>query len=270
MMDPNHELPDMACEVHSGRGPYLLLVHGLLSSRAQWDLNLRALSEVARPVVVELFGHGRSPSPEGAEFFSPTHYVSAFERLRESLGAERWLVCGQSLGAALTLRYALDHPDRTIAQIFTNSNSALAPADWIRATKPAMEALALSIAERGRDAIDRLPIHPKRALNLPPAIRDALIADCELHSPDGIAKTALHTVSSSSVRDRIAANRVPTLLVRGEREKRFAEPAAFASKTMPQLESVDISAGHAVNIEAAAEFNASATNFFARAAGWSA
>ncbi len=267
MMDPNSEQPDLACEVHSGSGPYLLLVHGLLSSRAQWDLNLRALSEVARPVVIELFGHGRSPSPERGEFFSPGHYVSAFERLRESLGTERWLVCGQSLGAALTLRYALDHPDRTIAQIFTNSNSALAPADWSRATRPAMEALALAVSERGRSAIDRLPVHPRRALNLPPAVRDALIADSELHSPDGIVKTGLHTVLSSSVRNRITANRVPTLLVRGEREKRFAEPAAFASRSMPMLESIDIAAGHAVNIEAAAEFNAAATGFIARATG---
>jgi pimeloyl-ACP methyl ester carboxylesterase len=266
-MNTNTDPPDLACEIHSGRGPYLLLVHGLLSSRAQWELNVRALSEVARPVVVELFGHGRSPSPHSGEFFSPAHYVSAFERLRETLGVERWLLCGQSLGAALTLRYALDHPDRIIAQVFTNSNSALAPADWTDATRPAMQALALAVSEQGRDAIDRLPIHPRRASNLPAAVRNELIADSLLHSPDGIAKTGLHTVLLSSVRDRIAENRVPTLLVRGEREKRFAEQAAFALESMPQLESIDLPAGHAVNIEAAADFNAATTRFFARTAG---
>jgi len=263
-MNSDSEWPDLACEIHSGSGPYLLLVHGLLSSRAQWDLNLRALSEVSRPVVVELFGHGRSPSPQSGEFFSPTHYVSAFERLRDSLGVERWLLCGQSLGAALTLRYALDHPDRIIAQIFTNSNSALASAEWTDATRPAMEALALAVAVQGRDAIDRLPIHPRRASNLPLAVRNELIDDSLLHSPDGIAKTGIHTVLASSVRERIASNRVPTLLVRGEREKRFAKHAAFASKRMPLLESLDLPAGHAVNIEAATEFNAVATRFFAR------
>ncbi len=263
-MNPEPELPDLAFEVHPGRGPYLLLVHGLLSSRAQWDLNLDALGEVSQPVVVELFGHGRSPSPERADCFSPAHYVAAFERLRTFLAAENWLVCGQSLGAALTMRYALDHPGRTVAQIFTNSNSALAPADWTRTTRPAMEALSLSIAEQGRDAIERLPVHPKRSLNLPPAVRDALIADSALYSPDGIAKTALHTVLQSSVRDRVADNRVPSLMIRGGREKRFAQSAAFAAKTMPQLESVVLSAGHAVNIEAAAAFNAAAIEFLAR------
>ena len=50
-------------DVHAGTGPYMLLVHGFLSSRTQWRLNLAALASVVRPVVVELWGHGRSPAP---------------------------------------------------------------------------------------------------------------------------------------------------------------------------------------------------------------
>jgi len=69
---------ELAFEVHPGRGPHLLLVHGLLSSRAQWNANLEALSGCSRPVVVELFGHGRSPSPEDAAYYSPANYVSEF------------------------------------------------------------------------------------------------------------------------------------------------------------------------------------------------
>ena len=41
-------------DVHDGTGPYVLLVHGFLSSRAQWRPNLAALASVMRPVVVEL------------------------------------------------------------------------------------------------------------------------------------------------------------------------------------------------------------------------
>ena len=87
-------------EVHDGAGPYLLLVHGFLSSRAQWVLNLDALSDVARPVVVEMYGHGRSPSPDDPAIYAPKNYVAEFERIRGELGVERWLVCGQSLGPA--------------------------------------------------------------------------------------------------------------------------------------------------------------------------
>ena len=122
--------PRLHVDVHDGDGPYLLLVHGMLSSRAQWMPNLAAFSQYSRPVVVELWGHGRSPTPEQPHHYTPDAYVAQFERLREELGAERWLICGQSLGASLTLRYVLTHPRRAIAHVFTNTNSALAePAD---------------------------------------------------------------------------------------------------------------------------------------------
>ena len=91
-------------EVHDGEGPYLVLLHGMLSSRAQWMLNLEALSAIARPVVVELWGHGRSPAPDDPALYHPDGYVATLERLREELGAARWCLCGQSFGAGITLR----------------------------------------------------------------------------------------------------------------------------------------------------------------------
>src|ERR1700676_2263375 len=120
---------DMNVEIHGDGGkPHLLLVHGLLSSRAQWRPNLEALSAVSTPVVVELLGHGRSPSPTAPEAYSVAAYVRRFEALRERLGLERWFVCGQSFGAGLTIRYALDHPGRIVGQVFTNTMSGLSPA----------------------------------------------------------------------------------------------------------------------------------------------
>src|SRR5262249_57277461 len=90
-------VPRFHYDVHDGHGPHALLVHGALSSRSQWLSNLEALREVCRPVVVELYGHGRSPSPEEPVAYSPAGYVEEFERLRPMLGLERSLLCGYSL-----------------------------------------------------------------------------------------------------------------------------------------------------------------------------
>ena len=62
---------ELHVDVHPGTGPFLLLVHGFLSGRSQWKLNLAALSEVVQPVVLELWGHGRSPSPEDVARYHP-------------------------------------------------------------------------------------------------------------------------------------------------------------------------------------------------------
>lgn len=252
------------CEVHEGRGPFLLLVHGVLSGRAQWGVNLAALAQVARPVVIELWGHGRSPSPDDPSLYDPAGYVRLFEQMRVALGVERWFVCGQSLGGALTLRYALDHPERIIAQVFTNSVSALADAAWVARTQQSTPALADLIEHGGRDVIERLPIHPVRATRIPEPAHRALLEDTALLDPHGVAQTFRYTVPNSSVRARAAENRLPTLLVCGERESRFRSHREFAERTMPHIEVVGLDAGHAVNLEAAHGFEAAVCQFLGR------
>jgi pimeloyl-ACP methyl ester carboxylesterase len=256
----NH--PSLHYEVHGSRGPYLLLVHGMLSSRAQWLANMPAFVEYCRPVVVELLGHGRSPSPDDPDSYTPQAYVAAFEGLRQELDAEQWFVCGQSLGAALTLRYVLEHPERVIAHVFTNSMSALAIEGWADYVRPLMQRQAERLERDGIDAIEDHPLHPGRGSRLPAEVRDALVADCRLHDPRGLALTGLHTVPESSVRDRVSTNTVETLLVAGEREKRFRDHLVYAEAHMPHLMVARFDAGHAVNAEVADDFNRTVEAFF--------
>ncbi|MBW2060093.1 MAG: alpha/beta fold hydrolase [Deltaproteobacteria bacterium] len=247
-------------EVHGSHGPFILLVHGILSSRAQWKLNLEALKAFSRPVIIELFGHGRSPAPDDPECYSPDSYVRQFERLRCQLEAERWFVCGQSLGASLTLRYALSHPERVTAQIFTNSRSALSDNIPAEAMKPVAERLI----KEGRKVIDNFPLHPARSRRLKPEIKQALVEDVKLIDVHGLAYTMLYTVTACSVRRVIHQNRVPTLLVVGRFDKQFASLLEFVQQTMPKLEALVFDGGHAVNIDAPERFNEAVQGFISR------
>ena len=259
-MSAPHDL-ELNCDLYDGDGPYLLLVHGFLSGGSHWQLNIEALSQVSRPVVVELWGHGHSPSPEDPARYHPDAYVADFERLRQRLGVEKWLLGGQSLGAALTLRYALTHPERVIAHIFTNSNAGLADAEWLASRRVSALQQAETIEQDGHAALDRIPVHPKHAKRLPPEARQALLADAARHTPVGIARTLRYTTPEAPVRDRLSGNQAPTLLVCGERERRFAPGRAFAEETMPHLKIVGTPVGHAVNIEGAEAFNEAAVAF---------
>ena len=251
-------------EVHAGLGPFCLLVHGMLSSRVQWLPNLEALAPVCRPVVLELYGHGRSPSPSDRTAFHPDRYVEAFERILEKLGVGRWLLLGQSLGAALTLRYALTHPERIAAHVFTNSNSAFAHAEWAEQLRPNMEALVGAVATSGLAAIEQIPVHPRHSRRLSPEVKQALVEDAAGCDPLGIAFSGAETVVNSPQGDRISRNRVPTLLIVGRREERFRAQVERARIIMPQLEVRELEAGHAVNLEAADDFNGLVVPFLAR------
>jgi 2-succinyl-6-hydroxy-2,4-cyclohexadiene-1-carboxylate synthase len=251
-------------EVHPGNGPYLLLVHGLLSSRAQWMLNVEALAQVTRPVVVELLGHGRSPAPASPAAYRPQKYIEAFENIRRQLRVERWMIGGQSLGGALTLRYALDHPERIIAQVFTNTTSSFREMDYMDQAREDTAAYAEKLLEQGMEGIRNIPVHPANARKLPAPVREAILADCLSLSVLGVANAIRYTRPELSVRHRIHNNRVPSLLVCGKQEKRFLPLRDFAAERMPLLEIVDLDAGHAVNINAAAEFNEQVTAFLSR------
>ena len=246
---------------HEGNGPHLLLVHGMLASRAQWMLNLPALSTVTTPVTVELWGHHLSPSPSEPNAYKPGTYSRLFEEIRERLAVDRWFVGGCSLGGALTMRYSLNHPDRVIGQFLTNSSSAFADETTLRKWQASSAASYEGILQGGMTAIQRIPVHPRHATRLPESVKNALLKDGESHTVEGIAATMRWTSPFASVRGDLADSKVPSMLLCGSFERRFQPLRDYAALNLPNLVVHDLPTGHAVNMEAADTFNAHVVAF---------
>ena len=116
--------PNLNVEAAGGlSSPAMLLIHGFLSSNAQWAPNRDALAAHLRLIMVELPGHGDSPVPDDDAAYEPAAIVAAIDAIREQLGIDRWWVTGQSLGGAIAVRYALGHTDRVCGLTFTNSRA---------------------------------------------------------------------------------------------------------------------------------------------------
>lgn len=242
-------------EVHDrGHGPYMLMVHGFLSSRAQWRINLPVLTEFCRPVLVELLGHGRSPAPEDHAPYGVQSYLRAFETIRQEVGADRWVVCGQSFGAGLAIQYAIEHQPRVMGLAFTNSISALsAKDDEERAA--AQKERADTIASGGKEALQSLRIHPRHAKRFPEDIKSELVADADMLEPSAILRSIGLTSPDLSIAHRLGEIRVPSVLVNGVWEKRFQPMRDKVAAEVPGITVVDLPGGHSINIEAADGFN---------------
>ena len=253
--------PRLHFEEHPGNGPPMLFVHGFLSSRSQWRENVGPLGAVCRPVLVELWGHGRSPAGASPRDYSAVGYLEQLEAIRERLAVDRWYLCGQSLGASLTLRYSLEYSERVIAQVFTNSNSAFATAAIIVERRRLAATAIEDIEARGLAAVEDLPVHPRRARRLPPALHREMVADTRRIDPGAVAESYRHLNVDVSVRDAARAISVPTMMVCGSYEKRFAPHRDYAAEHVPGLRIVDLAAGHAVNAERHEEFNTAVTAF---------
>lgn len=241
-------------EVHGDNGPYLLLVHGMLSGRSQWLENIDALKQFCRPVILELWGHGRSASPESSELYRHSAYIEFFEHIRKELGIDTWFVCGQSFGATLTFRYVATCPERIKGHIFTNSVSAFGGVDSSAENQHRIDAQADLIVAHGRSILEQMPIHPKHAKRLRPATQNALLRDADSLNPLGIANMLRH-IADASVTDILSQVTVPNLLVCGTREKTFEQGRKIAEERIARLDIVTADVGHAVNIQAADVFN---------------
>ncbi len=247
--------------VHDGDGPLALLVHGALGSRSYWDDNIGALQAVCRPVVMELWGHGRSPSPAEPERYRPHSYVTEFEQLRVELDAEQIWMIGQSLGAALALHYVLAYPAHVIGAVLTNSSSAFSePAVWAERTETLVEERALEVEAHGIEVLRDSWINPGRSKRISPAVRARLAGEFSEHDATGLANSFRLTNTGIPLGERLAEVAVPVLLTNGTEEGRFQHLLPRA-RQIPDLQIADLPASHAVNAQDPAGWNDAVTRF---------
>ena len=105
----------------------VIFIHGAGSSHLIWGSQLRAVSEVARAVAIDLPGHGRS---EGAGRNTVDAYRDVIAGVLDALAFDRAVIVGHSMGGAITQTLALSHPDRVagIALVGTGARLRVLPA----------------------------------------------------------------------------------------------------------------------------------------------
>jgi pimeloyl-ACP methyl ester carboxylesterase len=94
-----------------GRGPTLLLLHGLLGSLHAWDGWVQTLASSYRIVRIDLPGFGLSDHSTSDDY-TPEHAIELIEQLRRHLHLERFHLAGSSLGGFFAWYYAAHHPER--------------------------------------------------------------------------------------------------------------------------------------------------------------
>lgn len=101
--------------VDEGAGPAVLLLHGSgpgVSALANWRLTIPDLVAAGHRVVApDLIGFGRTVPPED-HVYSMASWVDHAVALLDELGLDQVDLVGNSFGGALSLRLAIEHPER--------------------------------------------------------------------------------------------------------------------------------------------------------------
>ena len=239
----------------SGEGPPLLLLHGFTGSSATWIPLRAALNVKHTTIAVDLPGHGRSSSPRDPMRYSLTRFADDVVRLLDALDLERVALLGYSMGGRAALRVALAHSARVAALVLESASPGIADPVQGAERVAADLALATRIERDGVDAFvlrwEDLPMWASQR-RLPKPALEAQRAQRRANDPGGLANS-LRGASAGvdgSVMPRLAALRVPTLVVVGALDEPYAALGRSMQQALPDARLAVVSdAGHAVHLE---------------------
>jgi pimeloyl-ACP methyl ester carboxylesterase len=220
-----------------GPGRPLLLVHGFGGAKEDFADHLEALAPGRRVIVPDLRGHGSSAKPEDPAAYSLDIMAEDMFGLADALGIGTFDVVGHSMGGMIARRMVLADPDRVASVVFMDTCPGPLPGyDEQTAALGAEIARNAGLAEIKRimDALDVYSDGPaQRVLAERPGYREFCDAKFEQLSAVMWATMFTELVGQPDQTDLLAGLSVPTLVMVGEADAPFREPADAIAAAVP-------------------------------------
>lgn len=208
-----------------GDGPPLVMTHGVGSSSATWAAQIPVLEGSFSLTYWDLRGHGSSDRPEDPQCYSRDLALNDLRDVVEMAGSgEPVILVGHSLGGYLSLALAISQPSLVRALVLV-------------ATGPGFR------DPEARDKWNSGMAKVAAAFDLPDFV--AKIAE----QPDAL------------VIDGISDIKVPTLLIVGERDRRYHAGCSYLERKLDAKSIMVDGAGHMVHETHFADVNAAMTDF---------
>jgi len=211
----------------AGRGPLLVLLHGIAGTSATWEDVIPRLSGRNTVIAPDLLGHGDSGKPRGD--YSLGAYANAIRDLLEALGQERGTIVGHSLGGGVAMQFAYQFPERCERLVLVSSGGLGREVHLLlrAAALPGAETVLPWLCLAGRRSVGKV-VHALGSLGLRASadLEETWRSFVSLAEPEA-RRAFLHTVRgiidlggqrvNASDRLYLAAG-LPTLIVWGEQD----------------------------------------------------
>lgn len=255
-----------------GRGPVILLIHGMAGSSRTWAPAVRRLADRYTVIAPDLIGHGASAKP--LSDYSLGAQANNLRDLLVNLGVDRATIVGQSLGGGIAMQLSYQFPELCERLVVVGSGGLGREVSWmLRAlTLPGVEylmpflfsplirdwgnSISLFLRDRGIRAPHLVEVWRAYGSLVDPDSRIAF-----LRTLRAVVDTGGQAVSAT---DRLyLTEAVPTMIVWGDRDDIIPVEHAYAAhESMPgsRLEIFE-GAGHFVHAEEPERFAALLSEF---------
>jgi 3-oxoadipate enol-lactonase len=244
-----------------GEGPTVVFLHGVGGNRGNWADQLPAFAPQFRAVAWDARGYGDSADYAGPLDFAD--FSGDLLRLLDHLRVRRAHLCGLSMGGRIALDFYERHPARVATLVLCDSFAGF-DADFTPERRAAFVRQRKEPLLQGKRPADIAPDLARILMGrkAPKSVFDRLVASMAALRKESYIKAVEATTMYQRNAD-LAQVAVPTLLVYGGDDR--LTPPALGRTLAAQIRGARLlvieEAGHLVNIEKPAEFNAAVLGF---------
>ncbi len=209
-----------------GRGPRVVLVHGLGGFAASWGPTMETLSRRATVLALDLPGFGRSAKPRAR--YGLDLFTTALDGFLEATGGGPVGLVGHSLGASVALSYAVARPERVErVALVAGSGLGLCLPLGAHLSCPGRPGVGEALALCGCAAVYRAAL--ARCFHRPRAEEVAFLVSCDYAARTGWSARAAYLATVRAVgedwdvrapeyRTALRAFAAPVLLIHGRQD----------------------------------------------------
>lgn len=244
-----------------GEGPPLLLIHAYPLDGRLWTDQRHVLSRVARVLIPDCRGFGRSASFGQAA--SLDDHAADMARLLAEKQIDRAVLCGVSMGGYIALSFLEQFPARVAGLILCNTRSqADTPEGRATRLKTAEQVMTEGVGTMVSGLPEKMLSEVTRRDC--PEVGERLLEQMQQQSPDALAAAQRAMAARPDRTSLLAELRIPALVIAGENDPLIpradveamvaAMPAGTRLVTIPDT-------AHLANLERPAAFNEEVIRF---------
>ena len=247
-----------------GSGTPVVLLHAFPFNTSMWTPQIESLGDRFRFIAPDLKGFGDSDAPEGEGNYSMDTFADEVKGLVDSIGLDRFVLAGLSMGGYIALAYMRKYADGVAGLVLADTRAEADPPEGkekrtnqqqlvsSEGTSGLIDTLAGALlSETTRTNKSDVVSSVKRAMDNPPA---GFI---------GALEAMKNRIDST---DSLAKIDVPTLVIVGENDG--VTPPDAARKLHENIGGSELvvipEAGHISNMEAPEAFNGALAEFLTK------
>ena len=207
----------------SGKGRWLVLIHGAWATHQWWRWQVPELSQSYRVLSLDVRGHGQSSPLEKPD--SVDNFARDLDILLQKVGADEVALVGWSMGGIISMEYCLSNPSRVKALVLIATRGQRNPKTKLRVWLQQIQArlsLMMDFADyEASDYHDQVQKEIRGMLSpaTPKEVIDWMMTDLTNNPRRSFFEVA-KSLWDWEAGERLATINVPTLIMVGEEDTR--------------------------------------------------